>query len=238
VPVAGNGAGSAAAAPGDAVSAWRLSDLITIGEAQEADPPGRLVRAVDADGRISSVRSGPLSFELRDTLTGYTAVTVSCEPAGAPGVPESGTVGVHDWDRLLGDLKTVLEADRRERQRRERQRAGPTCSSQRRPPWARPMLVPQVPALSGGQLSPDGPAPASPGSAVRMSRHRLQAVPGEREPREVPGEREPRAVPGERKPAASQCTECGDNDTDSGNRGTGIRGVIEGACNVTRSRVR
>jgi purine nucleoside permease len=56
--------------------------------------------------------SGLVYFELRDTLAGYTAVTVSCAAAGAP---SAGTVGAHEWDRLLGDLKIVLEADTRER---------------------------------------------------------------------------------------------------------------------------
>jgi hypothetical protein len=146
---AGNGAAPAAAA-GHTASARRLEDLITIGEVLEADPPGRVVGAVDAAGRNSSGRSSLESFELRDTLTGYTAVTVSCEAAGAPGVPESGAVGAHEWDRLLGDLKIVLEADRH-----ERQRTGPTRSSQRQPARPRPMLLPQVQALSGGRLPPD-----------------------------------------------------------------------------------
>jgi hypothetical protein len=147
----GNGAGLSAARPGDhAASVRYLSDLITIGGILEADPPGRLVHAVDAAGRNSSVRSSVLAVELRDTLTGYTALTVSCEPAGAPGVPGSGAVGACDWDRLLGDLKTVLEAEGR-----ERQRTGPTRSSPRRPPRLRPKLVPQAQALSGRQLSPD-----------------------------------------------------------------------------------
>src|SRR5215472_6227241 len=73
-------------------SARYFPDLITIGEVLEADAPGRLVHAVNAAGRDSSDRSGVLSFELRDTLTGYTALTVSCEPAGVPGVPVFGTV--------------------------------------------------------------------------------------------------------------------------------------------------
>jgi hypothetical protein len=176
------------------------------------------------------VRSGLVYFELRDTLTGYTAVTVSC--ASADGF-ESGSVGAHEWDRLLGDLKIVLEYEGR-----ERQRTGSARSSPRRPPGLRPKLVPQVQALSGGRLSPDRPAPALPGGAVRMSRDRSRAVPGERESRAVPGERESWAAPGEREPSACQCAEGGDRDSDSGDRGAGIRGVIQGAGNVTTSRGR
>ena len=115
---------------------------LTIGEILAADPPGLLVRAADAAEANSSVRSGLLSFELRDTLTGYTALTVSCEPAGSP--------GAFDWDRLLGDLKTVLETDGR-----RRQRTAPTRPSPSRPLRLRPVLVPQAQALSGGRLSPD-----------------------------------------------------------------------------------
>jgi hypothetical protein len=92
-------------------------DSATIAAILEADPPDRLVTAVDAAGPSSSARSGVVSFELRDTLTGYTALTVSCEPAGAHAAPESGTVSGCDWDRLLGDLKIILEADGRVRQR-------------------------------------------------------------------------------------------------------------------------
>jgi hypothetical protein len=62
----------------------------------------------------AAVRSGLVYFELRDTLAGYTAVTASCEPAGAPGMPESGAVGGHEWDQLLREVKTVLEAQGRE----------------------------------------------------------------------------------------------------------------------------
>jgi hypothetical protein len=54
----------------------------------------------------------------------------------------------------------------------------------------------------------------------------------------APGERKPRAAPGQRKPAASQCTERSDDDSDSGNRGTGIRGVSQGAGDVTPSLAR
>ena len=97
-----------------------------------------------------SVRSGALSFELRDTLTGYTALTVSCEPADAPAAPDSGAVSACDWDRLLGDLKTELEAGRR-----GRQRTGPVRSSTRWPLQLRPKLAPQALAFSGGRLSPD-----------------------------------------------------------------------------------
>lgn len=111
---------------------------------------GYVSLAGNGAGRNSSVQSGLLYFELRDTLTGYTAVTVSCEAVGAPGMPESGAVGAREWDRLLGDLKLVLEAESR-----ERQRTGPTHASPRRPPRLRAALVPQVQALSGGRLSPD-----------------------------------------------------------------------------------
>ncbi len=67
-----------------------------------------------------SARSARLSVELRDTLTGYTSLTVSCEPGGAPGAPAPVPVGACDWDRLLSDLKTVLEAGRDRRVRRPR----------------------------------------------------------------------------------------------------------------------
>jgi len=96
------------------------------------------------------VPSGLLSFELRDTRAGYTAVTVSCEPVRAAAVQESGTGGAYGWDRLLADLKTVIEADRR-----ERRRTVLTRSSPRLPLQLRPKLDPQALALSGGQLSPD-----------------------------------------------------------------------------------
>lgn len=111
--------------------------------------PGEYVSLAENDTAPVAV-SGLVYFELRDTLAGYTAVTVSCAAAGAPGAPVAGTVGAHEWDRLLGDLKIVLEADRR-----ERQRTGPARSSPRRPPRLLPKLVPQVQALSGGRLSPD-----------------------------------------------------------------------------------
>jgi hypothetical protein len=112
-------------------------------------PPGGLVRAWHA-GPSALSRSGPVSFELRDTLTGYTAVTVSRGPDEAPGRPASGSVSAYEWERLLSELKTVLEADGR-----ERQRAGPGHSSPRRPLRLRPKLAPPAPALSGWRLSPD-----------------------------------------------------------------------------------
>jgi hypothetical protein len=141
---------SAGTSPGDdEASARYLSGLITIGEILEVDPPGRLGRALEADGANSPVRSSLLSVEIRDTLTGYTALTVSCEPAGAPGVPDSGVVSACDWDRLLGDLKTVLEADGR-----RRRRTAPVSHSPGRPPRIRPKLVPQAQALAGGRLPP------------------------------------------------------------------------------------
>jgi len=150
VSPAGTGAASAATAPGDhATSARYLSGVTTIGEILEADAPGRLGRALEAAGANSPVRSSLLSFELRDTLTGYTALTVRCEPAGAPGVPDSGAVSACDWDRLLGDLKTLLEADGRERRRTAPARPSPGRSLR-----LRPKLVPQAHALSGGRLSP------------------------------------------------------------------------------------
>jgi len=213
-------------------SARYFPDLITIGEVLEADAPGRLVHAVNAAGRDSSDRSGVLSFELRDTLTGYTALTVSCEPAGVPGVPVFGTVGACDWDQLLGDLKTVLEADRR-----ERRHIGPTRSPARQPRRLRSELVPQAQALTGGQLSPARPAPLSAGGAVRVSRHRSRAVAGVRTPRTTPGKRKPRP-PGQRKPAASQCAERSHGDSHGGKRGTGARGFIERAGNGTLCRDR
>ena len=150
VSQAGTGAASAATSPGDhAASARYLSGLITIGEIVEADPPGRLVHALEAGGANSPVRSGLLSFELRDTLTGYTALTVSSEPAGAPGVPDSGTLRACDWDWLLGDLKAVLEADTR-----RRRRTVPARPSPRGPVRLRPKLVPQAQGLSGRWLPP------------------------------------------------------------------------------------
>jgi hypothetical protein len=142
---AGTGAASAATSPGDhAASARYLSGLITIEEILEADPPGRLGRSLQVGGASSPIGSGLLSFELRDTLTGYTALTVSCEPAGTPGMPDS--VSACDWDRLLGDLKTVLEADGRGLRRTEPARPWPG-----RPLRLRPKLVPQAHALSGGR---------------------------------------------------------------------------------------
>jgi hypothetical protein len=147
---AGTSAGSAATRPGDhAASAPYLSGLITIGEILEADPPGRLGRALEAGGANAPLRSSLLSLELRDTLTGYTALTVSCEPAGAPGVPDSGIVRACDWDRLLGDLKTILEADAR-----GRRLTAPARPSPGRPLRVRPKLVPQAQALSRGRLPP------------------------------------------------------------------------------------
>jgi hypothetical protein len=147
---AGTSAVCAGTSPADhAVSARYLSGLITIGEILEADPPGWLGHALEAGGANSPVRSSLLSFELRDTLTGYTALTVSCEQAGGPGMPESGAVRACNWDQLLGELKAVLEADGR-----GRRRTAPTPSSPRTPLRLRPKLVPQAQALSGGRLPP------------------------------------------------------------------------------------
>ena len=98
---------------------------------------------------IARIRSSFLSFELRDTLTGYTAVTVSYEPDRTPGAQQSGADGAHGWDRLLTDLKTAIEADRR-----EGHRTVLTRSSPRVPLQLRPKPVPEVVALSGGRLSP------------------------------------------------------------------------------------
>jgi hypothetical protein len=106
--------------------------------------------AVEKHAGCAPIRSGLLSVELRDTLTGYTAVTVSREPDRTAGVQESGPGGAYGWDRLLADLKTVIEADGRERQRTVLARSSP-----RLPLQLRPKLAPQVLALSGGQLSPD-----------------------------------------------------------------------------------
>ena len=146
-----SGEGLAAAPRGEDVSSARcLCDLITIGEVLEADPPGRLISARAAAGRKPRIQSSLLSFELRDTLAGYTAVTVSYEPDRAPGAQQSGTGGAHGWDRLLTDLKTVIEADRC-----EGHRTVLTRSSLRLPVQVRPMPVAQAPALSGRRLSPD-----------------------------------------------------------------------------------
>ena len=84
--------------------------LITIGEILEANPRGRLVQAMDYDGHAESVRSALVFIELRDTLTGYTSLTVSCEPDGPPGTLAAVAAGAFEWDRLLGDVKTVVEA--------------------------------------------------------------------------------------------------------------------------------
>jgi hypothetical protein len=62
-----------------------------------------------------SAGSARLSVELRDTLTGYTSLTVSCDPDGEPGAPARVAAGAYEWERLLGDLKTVLEAAGRDR---------------------------------------------------------------------------------------------------------------------------
>jgi len=145
-----SGEGLAAATRGEDVSSARcLCDLITIGEVLEADPPGRLISAPAAAGPNARIRSALLSFELRDTLAGYTAVTVSCELDRTPGAQQSGTGG-RGWDRLLTDLKTVIEADRR-----EGHRTALTRSSLRLPVQVRPKSAAQAPALSGGRLSPD-----------------------------------------------------------------------------------
>jgi hypothetical protein len=144
-----DGEGPVATSPDDhGTSARCLCDLITIGGILEADPLGRRICAVGVAARNAPLPSGLMSVELRDTLTGYTAVTVSCEPDRAPSAQESRT-GAYEWDRLLGDLKTVTEAGRR-----ERHRLVPTRSSSRSPHRLRPKLVPQALALSGG-LSPD-----------------------------------------------------------------------------------
>ena len=90
-------------------------DAITTGGGLEANPPGLLARASDAGRPDTSVRSGLVYFELRDTLTGHTAVTVSRVNDGAPDAAASGSVGAYEWERLLGELKTVLEAVRGDR---------------------------------------------------------------------------------------------------------------------------
>lgn len=110
------------------------------GEVMEADPPGRLISAVDAAGRNAPIGSSLLSFELRDTLTGYTAVTVSCEPDRAPGAQESAACS-YGWDRLLADLKTGIEADRRERHRTVLTRSSPRSALGLRPKPARQALA-------------------------------------------------------------------------------------------------
>jgi hypothetical protein len=214
VSPAGSGAGPTAAPPGDHVASARyLSELIAIGDVLEADPPGRLVHALDAAGRSASIRSSHLSVELRDTLTGYTALTVRCEPEAAPGVLVPGTAGAFEWDRLLADLKAGLEGGLEGGRDGRQSGPAPSSSSPRRPSRLRPKLTPQPQALSGRRLSPAGPVRASPRSAVRMSWHR------------------PLAAPGEGKPAAGQCSERGDGDSDSGDRGAGIRGGRESAGN-------
>jgi hypothetical protein len=138
---AGTSAVSAATPPGAHPAGARyLCDLVALGELLEADPPGRLVHALETGGADSPARSILLAFEFRDTLTGYTALTVSCTPAGAPGEPgepDSGTVRACDWDGLLGDLKTVIEADGR-----RRRRTAPTPPSPRRPLRLGPELTP------------------------------------------------------------------------------------------------
>jgi hypothetical protein len=148
-PQACGGEGLGAARPGDhGTSARCLCDLITIGEVLEADPAGQLISAVGPAGRNAPIRSGLLSFELRDTLTGYTAVTVSCEPDRTAGARECATCA-SGWIRLLVDLKIVIEAGRR-----GRHLAVPASPSPRLPLQLRPKLVPQVPALSGARLPP------------------------------------------------------------------------------------
>jgi hypothetical protein len=176
----------------DGASARCLCDLITIGEVLEADPPGRLISAPAAAGPNARIRSALLSFELRDTLAGYTAVTVSCEPDRAPGAQQSGAGCAHGWDQLLADLKAGIEADRR-----ESHRTTLTRSSPRLPLQLRPKPVPEVVALSGERLSPGRPARASPGGPVRVSRCRFAPVPGEGERRAVPGGRGRLAAPGQ-----------------------------------------
>jgi hypothetical protein len=73
--------------------------------------------ALTLDEQAESARH---SVELRDTLTGYTSLTVSCEPDGAPSASAPVAAGARDWDRLLGDLKIVLEAGRERPVRRPR----------------------------------------------------------------------------------------------------------------------
>jgi hypothetical protein len=110
LPAAGDGLAAAAGSGDHAAKARHVVDLITTGEVLEADPPDRLVHALDGSERAAPTRPVLLSWELRDTLTGYTALTVSCEPDGGRSGPEAVTAGAYEWDRLLGDLKTVLEA--------------------------------------------------------------------------------------------------------------------------------
>ena len=117
-------------------------NAITMGTGLEADPPGRLVFASNAGGPDAWIRSGLVSVELRDTLTGHTAVTVSRKPDGAPGAPASGSVGTHEWERLLGDLKTVLEA-----RGRYRHEAATARSSRGRPVPLRLSLAAQAQAF-------------------------------------------------------------------------------------------
>jgi hypothetical protein len=62
------------------------------------------------NGPDASIRSTLLSVELRDTLTGYTALTVSCGPDSEQSPATPPVAGAYEWDRLLRDLKTVLEA--------------------------------------------------------------------------------------------------------------------------------
>jgi hypothetical protein len=73
---------------------------------------------------------------------------------------------------------------------------------------------------------------------VRVSRYWFAPAPGEAKWQAAPGESKRRAAPGEREPAASQCAERSDGDSDSSNRGTGIRGVSESGGNFTPSRAR
>jgi uncharacterized protein YndB with AHSA1/START domain len=110
------------------------------GDVMEADPPGRLISAVDAAGPNAPIGSSLLSFELRDTLTGYTAVTVSCETDRAPGAQESAACA-SGWDRLLADLKTGIEADRRERRRTVLTRSSPRSALGLPPKLAPPALA-------------------------------------------------------------------------------------------------
>jgi hypothetical protein len=158
---AAGGGLAAAARPGDhAAKARHAFDLITIGEVLEADPPGRLVHALDGSGREASARPVLVSWELRDTLTGYTALTVSCEPDGGRSEPEAVTAGAYEWDRLLSDLKTVLEAAGRtdgKPGRPSHRRAGASASARIRPLPHRPYQagVPQSASASVTSVSFD-----------------------------------------------------------------------------------
>ncbi|HTZ93065.1 MAG TPA: hypothetical protein VMB74_11770 [Streptosporangiaceae bacterium] len=87
--------------------------------------------ALKQDERAGSDRH---SVELRDTQTGYTSLTVSCGLAScpadrAPGPPAHAGAGAYAWERLLGDLKTVLEAAGRDRSARRPLAPAPAAAS-------------------------------------------------------------------------------------------------------------